>query len=111
MEFVVNVGSLEQQRTGCIVVGVYEGGRLSPAAMELDAASGHALDEAVRRGDLDGELGTTLLLSRIPNAAAERVLLVGLGPEPEFDESSYHTALCAATRTLRATGAADAARR
>ena len=108
MEFGVNGGSLEKQRTGCIVVGVYEGGKLSPSAMELDTASGHAVNEALSRGDLEGELGTTLLLTRIPKAASERVLLVGLGPEREFVESSYHTALCAATRTLRTTGAAEA---
>jgi leucyl aminopeptidase len=108
MEFFVNGGSLGKQRTGCIVVGVYEGGRLSPSAMELDTGSDHALNEALSRGDLEGELGTTLLLTRIPNAACERVLLVGLGPEKEFVESSYHTAVCAATRTLRTTGATEA---
>ena len=109
MEFVVNGGSLGQQRTGCIVVGVYEDAKLSPPAMELDAASGGVLSEALNRGDLDGELGTTLLLTRIRNVASERVLLVGLGAEEEFVESSYHTALSAAAMTLRTTGAADAA--
>jgi leucyl aminopeptidase len=108
MEFVVKHGSLEKQRTGCIVVGVYEGGELSPSAMELDTASDHALNEALSRGDLAGELGTTLLLPRIPNAGSERVLLVGLGPKREFVEGSYHAALCAATTMLRTTGAAEA---
>ena len=108
MEFVVKSDSLEKQRTGCVVVGVYEDGKLSSAGMALDTASGHALDAALSRGDLDGELGTTLLLTGIPNVACERVLLVGLGPEREFVESSYHTALGAATRTLRTTGAAEA---
>jgi len=108
MEFVANGGSLEKQRTGCIVLGVYEGGKLPPSAIELDATSGRALSEALSRGDLDGELGTTLLLTRIPNVVAERVLLVGLGPEREFVESSYHAALCAATKTLRTTGAVEA---
>jgi len=108
MEFAVKSDSLEKQRTGCVVVGVYEDGKLSSAGMALDTASGHALDAALSRGDLDGELGTTLLLTGIPNAACERVLLVGLGPEREFVESSYHTALCAATRTLRTTGATEA---
>ena len=108
MEFLVNGGRLAEQRTGCIVVGVYEGRKLSPSAMELDAASGQALSEALSRGDLEGDIGTTLLLTRIPNAPCERVLLVGLGPEREFVESSYHTALCAATRTLCTTGAGDA---
>ena len=44
----------------------------------------------------------------MPNVAAERVLLVGLGREREFAESRYRTALCAAVEALRTTGAADA---
>ena len=108
MEFVVNGGSLEKQRTGCIVVGVFEGGKLSPSATELDTASGRAINDALSRGDLDGELGSTLLLASIPNVVSERVLLVGLGPEHEFVEGSYRTALCAATKTLSTIGAAEA---
>lgn len=108
MEFVIKDENLAKQRTGCIVIGVYEGRKLSPSAIELDTASGRALDEALSRGDLEGELGAVLLLTSIPNVASERVLLVGLGPEAEFVESSYHAALCAATKTLRTTGAAEA---
>jgi leucyl aminopeptidase len=108
MKFVVDGGSLAERHTGCVVVGVHEGGTLSPSAMAIDAASGGALADASSRGDLDGALGATLLLTRIPNARHERVLVVGLGPEPEFDESSYRAALCAATKALRTTGAADA---
>jgi glutathione synthase/RimK-type ligase-like ATP-grasp enzyme len=40
---------------------------------------------------------------------AERVLLVGLGPEPEFREGGYRAAVSAAARVLCSTGAADAA--
>lgn len=105
MDFIVKSENLEQQRTGCIVVGVYQGGRLSPSAMALDAVSDHALNAALSRGDLEGELGTTLLLPGISKVASGRVLLVGLGPEQEFAENSYHTALCAATRALCTTGA------
>jgi leucyl aminopeptidase len=108
MEFGIKSGSPWKQRTGCIVVGIYEGCKLSPSAMELDAASGHALDAIVRRGDLEGELGTTLLLHNVPKLASERVLLVGLGREREFLETSYCTALCSAIKTLRTTGAAEA---
>jgi hypothetical protein len=68
------------------VVGVYEGRKLSASALELDAASGHALRDVLGRGDLDGKLGATLLLQRIPKVAAERVLLVGLGRAREFLE-------------------------
>jgi leucyl aminopeptidase len=108
MEFSVTTGSLEQQRTGCIVVGVHEGRKLSTSALELDTASGGAVGHALARGDLEGELGATLLLHDIANVAAERVLLVGLGPEHEFVEGSYRTALASAMKTLRTTGAAEA---
>jgi leucyl aminopeptidase len=108
MEFSVTNGSLEKQRSGCIVAGVYEGRKLSPAAMELDRASGHALNDVLSSGDLDGELGTTLLLHNVPKVACERVLLVGLGPEREWRESSYRTALLAAMKALRTTGASEA---
>jgi leucyl aminopeptidase len=108
MEFSVRDGGLGKQRTGCMVVGVYEGRRLSPSAMELDAASGHAVNDVVRRGDLEGGLGTTLLLHNVANLATERVLLVGLGREGEFLETSYRTALSSAMKTLRTTGAAEA---
>ena len=100
--------ALATQRTGCLVVGVFEGRKFSPSALELDAASDHALQRVLDGGDLDGELGTTLLLHAVPRLAAERVLLVGLGPEPDFSESSYRTALAAAMKALRSTGAAQA---
>ncbi len=109
MEFRIERGGLAKRRTGCIVVGVYEGRRLSPSALELDAASGHALDDVLKRGDLEGKPGTTLLLHDIAKVAAERVLLVGVGPEREVSESRYVAAVSSAVKTLRTTGAAEAA--
>jgi leucyl aminopeptidase len=108
MKFAIQSGSVVEHRAGCIVGGVYEGGKLSASAMALDDASKGVISEALSRGDLDGELGTTLLLPARANMVAERMLLVGLGAEAEFIESSYHAALSAASRALRTTGAADA---
>jgi leucyl aminopeptidase len=107
VNFGISSGGLRTQRTGCIAVGVYEGRKLSPAAMELDSASGHALGAVLKRGDLEGELGTTLLLHDVPKLACERVLLVGLGRKRDFLESSYCKALGSAMKTLHATGAAE----
>jgi leucyl aminopeptidase len=108
MDFVLTQERLEQRPTDCIVVGVYEGGKLSPSAMQIDTASSRAIEEVLSRGDFDGELGAVRLLARIPNVASTRVLLVGLGDEADFAESRYLTALCAATTMLRTTGAVAA---
>jgi leucyl aminopeptidase len=109
MEFGLSSESPERQRTGCVLVGVYEGGTLSRSAMALDAASAGAVRRLVGGGDLEGELGTTLLLHDVAGLAAERVLLVALGPEGAFHESCYRKALASAVKALAATGAAQAA--
>nr|MBP7547944.1 leucyl aminopeptidase [Corallincola sp.] len=75
MEFDVKSGSPDKQRSACVVVGVYEPRRLSPAAELLDKACDGAISSLLRRGDLEGKLGQTLLLHALPNLQAERVLL------------------------------------
>ena len=108
MEFSTKNISPGKQRSGCVVVGIYEGRKLSPSAQAIDSASRRHLSEVLRRGDLEGKLGSTLLLQKVRGALAERVLLVGLGREREFREGAYRTAVNAAIKTLRNTGAADA---
>ncbi len=109
MEFSIKSGNPGKQRSGCVVVGVYEGRKLSPSAQNIDAASRKQLAEVLRRGDLEGKLGATLLLQSVRGVAAERVLLVGLGRERDFLESAYRTALAAAVKALKTTGATEAA--
>jgi leucyl aminopeptidase len=108
MDFCARTGVLQERRTGCIVAGVYEGRKLSPSARDLDAVSGHAIEELISQGDLEGTLGATRLLHNVPNVASERVLLVGLGCEREFLESRYRQVLSSIMRTLTTTGAVEA---
>ena len=108
MEFSIKSGSPEKQRTGCVVVGVYEGRKLSASAQDIDNASGHYIADVLRRGDLDGKPGTTLLLHNVPKIPSDRVLLVGLGREREFAENTYRGALAAATKALKSTGTTEA---
>src|SRR5260221_1068626 len=108
MEFSIKSGSPEKQRTGCVVVGVFDGRKLSASAQAIDGASRHYLSEVLRRGDLDGKLGATLLLHSVPKFPADGVLVVGLGRERDSKEPAYRRALAAATRSLRSTGASEA---
>ena len=79
MQFSTKRGAPEMRATPCIAVGVYAGRKLSAAANALDRVAQGALGEVLRRGDMEGKLGATLLLYRLPGVAAERVLLVGSG--------------------------------
>ena len=108
MEYSVKSGSPEKQRTAALVVGIHERRRMSPAARALDAATGGAIAQVLRRGDMDGKAGTTLLLHQLPGLFAQRVLLVGCGRERDFDENRYLQAVETATRELDQRGATEA---
>ncbi|MFH1602289.1 MAG: leucyl aminopeptidase [Pseudomonadota bacterium] len=108
MEFSTNRGNPENRVTPCIVVGVYAGDKLSPSAEVLDRASRGTLREVLRRGDMVGKLGSTLLLYRVPGVEAERVLLVGLGQKAELHEHEFREAARAAIKAVQETGADSA---
>ncbi len=109
MEFSIKSGSPEKQRVACVVLGVFESRKLTEAGAAVDEAAGGYLSDILRRGDMDGRLGTTLLLHHVPHALPERVLLVGLGKEREFRDKAYRDALRAAIKTLDETGSMEAA--
>ena len=108
MEFSIKAGMSEHTQTGCIVVGVFASRKLSTAAAQLDRASKGYLALILKRGDMEGKAGSTLLLQALPNIKSERVLLVGLGPAEEFGDRQYRDAVAAAIRALNTTGATDA---
>jgi leucyl aminopeptidase len=109
MEIIVRTGSPGKPHAGCIVLGVFEGRKLTPAAQAIDAASRGHITEVLKSGDLEGKVGATLLLHKVPRAGADRVLLVGLGRERDLSETPFRAALGAAIRVLRGTGTVDVA--
>ena len=107
MEFSIKNINPEKQGGACIVVGVFESRKLTPAAEQIDKATSAYLSGILAHGDMDGKAGTSLLLHRVPLLACDRVLLVGLGKEKEFRDKEYGAAIRSAIKALEATGAAD----
>lgn len=101
-------GSPEKQRSACIVVGVFEPRRLSPIAEQLDKISDGYISALLRRGELEGKVGQTLLLHHVPNILSERILLIGCGKERELDERQYKQVIQKTINTLNDTGSMEA---
>ncbi|MFC1747569.1 leucyl aminopeptidase [Pseudomonadota bacterium] len=108
MEFTAKSGNPEKQRTACIVVGVFEPRRLSPAAERLDKASNGFISNLIRRGDMEGRIGQTLLLHNAPNTLCDRILLVGCGRERELHDAQYRKIIATTAKTLNDIGAMEA---
>jgi len=103
MEFKIKHGDLAGQKTPCLILGVFEKHKLSAPAEAIDKASGGQLSDILRKGDMDGETGRTLMLYGIPGVSCERVLLVGCGKRKEFNRRNYRKALAAAVTLLKDT--------
>lgn len=108
MKFSIKSGSPEKQRSACVIVGVFEGRRLSAAAKELDAASKGAIAAHLRRGDISGRPGSSLVLHNVSGTLADRILLIGCGRERALDEPRFIRIAEHGIRALQATGAAEA---
>ncbi len=108
MEFNIKSGHPEKQRTACVVVGVYEPRRLSEVARQIDEIGQGYLSTILRRGDIEGKVGQTLLLHNVPGTLADRVLLVGCGRERDLGDSQYRKVISQAIRTLHDTGSMEA---
>src|ERR1044071_3042380 len=103
MEFTIKSGSPEKQRSACVVVGVFDNRKLSLSAELIDRASNGYVSEIIRRGDMEGKLGSTLLLHNVRGTLAARVLLIGLGTERDF-----RAAVRSAVTLLNETGSYEA---
>jgi leucyl aminopeptidase len=108
MEFTIKSGSPEKQRSACVVVGVFDNRKPTLSAELIDRASGGYVSEIIRRGDMEGKLGSTLLLHNVRGTLADRVLLVGLGKERDFREREFRSAMRSAVRLLNETGSYEA---
>ena len=107
MEFSIKSGSPEKQRGACVVVGVFEPRKLSVSAEVIDNAANGYLSDLLRRGDMEGKAGATLLLHNVAGTEPDRVLLVGLGKEKDFREKEFRSAVATAVKTLNETGGFD----
>ncbi len=108
MEFPVRTGSLAGEKTGCLVLPIFEHRQLSGAFEEVDANCGGALSRLVTAGDASAKPGRTLLVPEVEGIAAERVLLVGCGDAEKFDAKALHRSVAVAAEALGRTGVGEA---
>ena len=107
MDFNIKSGNPEKQRTACVIVGIFSTRRLSNPAKAIDTASKQHISTLIRRGDMDGEKGQSLLLHNVPGVMADRILLVGCGKEREVNDRSYRTIIENSIFALNKTGALE----
>ena len=96
-------------KAGTLVVGVLEGKKLSPSAVELDRRGGGSLAAAIAASRFTGKKEETLTIAAPRGLAHERVILLGLGKAEDLDAQRLRRLGGAVVPALNATGTAAAA--
>nr|WP_314489043.1 leucyl aminopeptidase [uncultured Pseudomonas sp.] len=108
MELVVKSVAAVSVKTATLVLCVGEGRVLGALAQPIDQASNGAIGAVLKRGDLSGKVGQTLLLQALPGLKAERVLLVGIGKEQALNDRNWRKVANAVAGALKGLGGSDA---
>ncbi len=108
MEFHTSTAPIHSSHSACLIVGIYDGKKLTPAAKQIDDASEHYIKGVLKGGDMSGGLGTTLMIPSPRGLECERLLLVGCGKEKELSDRAFRKIVQAAAKTLTSTKAKDA---
>ncbi|QYX52807.1 leucyl aminopeptidase [Pseudomonas sp. S07E 245] len=107
MELVVKSVAAASVKTATLVLAVGEGRKLGEIAKAVDEASNGAISAVLKRGDLAGKSGQTLLLHGLAGLKAERVLLVGSGKD-DLGDRSWRKLASAVAGVLKNLGGSDA---
>lgn len=82
MQYSIDSIDLIKQTSDCLVVGTFQGRRLSQSAQLLDKQSKGYIQKILNRGDLIEECGKNLVLYNVPGiSATTRILVIYCGEE------------------------------
>jgi len=100
MEYFTTTSHAARRAVDCVIVGIYERGKLGAGATEIDNASGGYLKDLIKSGDLKSAPGRCVILTGVPAVKAKRVAVVGLGKSSALDTTAYRKAVAGAIHTL-----------
>ncbi len=108
MELVVKSVAAASVKTATLVIAVGENRKLGAVAKAVDQATEGAISAVLKRGDLAGKPGQTLLLHNLPGLKAERVLLVGSGKDEALGDRAWRKLVASVAGVLKGLNGTDA---
>jgi leucyl aminopeptidase len=100
MEYFTTTSNAARRAADCVIVGVYERGKLGAGAADIDGASKGHLAGLLKSGDISTFPGRCLILRGVAGVRAKRVAVVGLGKISKLDCKVYRKAVTAAITAL-----------
>jgi leucyl aminopeptidase len=103
MKYFTTTSKASRRAVDCVIVGIYEHGKLGAAAVDVNAASNGAIKRYVKSGDVSGKLGSCAVLADVAGVRSKRVVVVGLGKIGDFGAPQYRRAILAGLQSISKT--------
>ncbi len=105
MEYFTTTSKPSRRAVDCVVVGVYERGKLGASSEDIDMASKGEIKRRIKTGDVSAAIGRCSILTNVPGVKADRVAVVGLGKSGKLDAKAFKKAVAAAFQAISKTKA------
>jgi leucyl aminopeptidase len=103
MDYFTSTSAASRRAVDCVIVGVYENGKLGVGARDIDESTNGAVARNIKSRDISGTLGQCTVLHDLSGVRAARVAVVGLGKAGSFGAAQFRRALTAAMQTISRT--------
>ncbi len=103
MQYFTTTSKTSRRAVDCVIVGIYDRGKIGAAAADIDAASKGSIKRLIKSGDLSARLGRCTILNDVPGVRAPRVAVVGLGKIGDYGARQFRLALAAALQAVSRT--------
>jgi leucyl aminopeptidase len=105
MDYFTTTSKPSNRAVDCAIVGVYDRGKLSAGAKDIDLASKGEIRRLIKSGDISSRLGHCVILTSVSGVKANRVAIVGLGKSSVFGAKQFRKAVAAAAGAISKTKA------
>ena len=105
MEYFTTTSKPSRRAVDCVVVGVFDRGRLGSAAADIDAASNGEIRRLIKSGDISSQVGRCAMLTGVAGVKAQRVAVAGLGKASELNAKRFRKVMAAVVQAVGKTKA------
>ena len=85
----ISFANPSKPKSGAVVVGVFDGRKLSKSAKDLDKSTKGAINKAIKASSFKGAKNHSLTIMTPAGTRLERVLLIGMGKHDGLDDKAF----------------------
>ena len=102
MKFVTNKKIINEIKSDCLMISVFDDGKLRGATKLVNNANGKLIDDFIKNKDIQGKIGQTRIIP-VVGKSYKRIVLVGCGKFENFSQKNYRKAVTSALNKISLT--------